>query len=86
MMIRLRGKVWRLAYYRLKKDWGKCDPPFVKNKKIIINPDTKGEKLLETYIHEMLHGCFWDMDEEAIYESSRDIARALWRLGYRRNE
>jgi len=42
-----------------------------------------GERRLEVLIHEMLHACYWDLDEEAIDITARDIARVLFRLGYR---
>jgi hypothetical protein len=31
----------------------------------------------------MLHACHWDLGEEAITETSEDLARVLFRLGYR---
>ena len=43
----------------------------------------KGQDRLSVIIHELLHSCYWDMDEEAIHHPAEDIARVLWRLGYR---
>lgn len=40
---------------------------------------------MEVFIHEALHASYWDLDEEAINEAGRDIARMLYRLGYRRS-
>ncbi len=37
--------------------------------------------LLEVLIHEALHGCFWDMDENSIAETGDSIARFLKKLG-----
>jgi hypothetical protein len=31
----------------------------------------------------MLHACHWDMAEEAVQETARDMAETLWALGYR---
>ena len=39
---------------------------------------------LITWIHEALHACNWAKSEETIDQSSKDIGRLLWRLGYRR--
>jgi len=50
----------------------------------INRPSLTGERELEVLIHEMLHACHWDLDEEAITETSEDLARVLFRLGYRR--
>jgi len=33
--------------------------------------------LLDLVIHESLHACLWDLDEEAVTETAWDIARLL---------
>lgn len=38
---------------------------------------------LETEVHEALHACMPDIDEEAIHDTARDVAAVLWALGYR---
>jgi len=38
---------------------------------------------LETAIHEALHACNWNASEERVTQTAYDIARFLWRLGYR---
>ena len=62
---------------------GCCDAPNSPDKQIVI---PKGTRLidLDTSIHEALHACLWDLDEEAVEETAEDIARFLWRLGYRK--
>jgi len=84
--LRLRGKLWRLLITKdtLGTAKGSCEAPTLPNKAIRIRPSLKGRQELDTYIHEMLHACLWDLDEEAITDSATDIARALWRLGYRK--
>jgi len=54
--------------------------------KIAVAYSLNGQEELEIFIHEMLHGCFWDMDEEAITDTADGIAKALWRIGYRKQE
>lgn len=62
---------------------GRCDDPTTPKKRITIKKTLVGERRLEVLIHEMLHACYWDLDEEAIATTARDIARVLFRLGYR---
>lgn len=50
---------------------------------LIIERDLSKRVGLETAIHESLHACFWSMKEEKVGIVARDIARFLWRLGYR---
>ena len=63
---------------------GVCDPPTAKNRKIEISTEIKGKKELEVLLHEALHACHWDLDEEAVYESANDIANMLWKCGFRK--
>lgn len=56
------------------------------NPKIAVAYSLNGQEELEIFIHEMLHGCYWDMDEEAISDAAQGISKALWRMGYRKKE
>jgi len=49
-----------------------------------IDGDTKDE--LDTIIHEALHFAFPFIAEEEVTEGATDIARLLWRLGWRNDE
>jgi hypothetical protein len=40
--------------------------------------------LLNTLIHESIHACDWDAPEKKVQQMATDIARFLWRVGYRR--
>lgn len=88
MHVLLRGKRWRLLFASLKREQciGRCDSPTKRGKRIRVCTTIDEPQTLEVLTHEMLHACFWDMDEEAINESARDIAKVLWDLGYRRND
>ena len=77
-----RGKRWRIRW-RTGRGKGYCEAPTAPEKEMTINPRQKDIALLDTLIHESLHACHWDMDEEAVEETATDIARLLWRLGYR---
>ena len=61
---------------------GLCDT-FSKEREL-INLTPKGtRKHLETWIHESLHACDWNKCEIMVEQTAKDIARLLWRLGYR---
>ena len=83
--IKIRNRFWSLRFLPVLNgmDRGQCDSPTKRAKAIRIRSDLRGEERLEILIHEMLHAAFWDMDEEPVEESAADIARALWRIGYR---
>jgi len=53
----------------------------------MMNIPVHGEALkdLDTIVHESLHACLWDLDEEAVAESAADVARLLWRVGWRKD-
>lgn len=38
---------------------------------------------MDTIIHEALHCIRPELDEQAVADTATDIARLLWRLGYR---
>lgn len=84
----IRGRRWRLVRRRLKNQGidGLCDSPAEPDREILVDATLTGERELDVFVHEMLHAAFWDLDEAAIADTATDIARALWRLGYRRPE
>jgi hypothetical protein len=63
---------------------GMVSKPLDKPKKISVRISLNGERELEAVLRLTLLACYPDFDEEAIGETSKDIARALWRIGYRR--
>lgn len=70
----------------LEDDRGSCDPPSKHGRKWIhISDSLKGEEELEITIHELSHAADPRAGEEAIEEQARVIAKALWRLGWRRS-
>jgi len=50
---------------------------------IYIDPRLKGRKLLEIYIHEVMHLLYPEASEEEVIEKSVILTKLLWRLGYR---
>lgn len=83
MHVHLCGKRWKLRFTTLHINHGECDSPCLPGKEIRIDRRLKGQHKLDILIHEMLHATDWRADEEHIAQSASDIARALWRLGYR---
>ena len=84
MRITLRGRRYRLEEVaRLPGDrFGDCTSPLLPHRLIRVRRSLKGQRRLEVILHEALHACLWDLDEEAIEETAHDLARLLWRLGY----
>jgi hypothetical protein len=84
MRVRLRDKYFKLSFERLPNTHdGQCD---YHGREIKVRKSLKGERQLEVVIHELLHGCHWDLDEQAITETAEDLARILWRLGSRSDQ
>ena len=85
MRARFRGKVWEIVdtHALPRGDFGDIDAPNRPGKRIRIRKGLPPAKRLEIEIHEALHACFWDIDEEGICESARDLARFLLRRGWR---
>ena len=84
MRISILGKVWNLRFTVLHKVSGYCDSPNKPGKEILIHKGLTGEHELEVLIHEFRHAADWQRDEEFIAQEAKDLARMLWRLGYRR--
>ena len=87
MQVTVRGQSINLQFTnRLSKDSdGNCDDPKTQPRKIRVRKSLEGRRKLEVTLHELLHASYWDLDEEAIDTTARDIAGILWRLGYRDN-
>jgi hypothetical protein len=75
-----RGKTYHIATERLD---GLADQDEDKQRWLFIFRDLRQKVGLETAIHEALHACDWKASEEDVTGTACDIARFLWRLGYR---
>jgi len=87
MQVNLMGRRWFIRFVKLGREqaYGSCDDPRQRSKAIRIDPRLEDEQLLEVTIHELLHACDWRADEEHIDQQARDMARVLWRLGWRQS-
>lgn len=81
--ITLRGNRWKVVECP-SLSGGLCDNPGFPDKELTVPIEGEEKYDLDVLIHESLHACFWDMDEEAITESATDIANFLWKLGWRK--
>ena len=87
MNFKFHGVDFRYIRSNKLKNLGYCKNPKTptKDKRIIsVSSKLEGKKELEINIHEFLHACGWFADEEWIVDSAKDIAEALWELGYRK--
>ncbi len=85
MRITVCGKRWDLRYTNLQTNHGECDSPDKPGKEIRIDRQLEGIMELEVLIHELLHSADWRAAEEHVSESARDIAKVLWKIGYRKS-
>ncbi len=82
-----RGRRYRIKHVppsKIKDEYGWCDGPERKCKTIAIDNSLEELQQLDTYIHEAFHASNWDIDEAAVEQTATDIAKFLWRLGYRK--
>ena len=86
MFVNVLGKRWKLRFAALRLDDGRCDPPDGSAKEIVVDSKLVGRERLDTLIHEMLHAANWHLDEEFVTRCASDMAKVLWRLGYRPSE
>ena len=84
MRIKIGNKYWNLIFTELDEETGgECDSPDTNGKEIRIATDLKKQDELEIIIHELLHAADWSKDEEWVEVIADDIARVLWKLGWR---
>ena len=80
MRHRFRGRWWRILFRRLRKEDGTC---CVGVHEIAVSTGIGQQRTLDVLIHEGLHACLPDLDEDAVAETAEDLAGLLWRLGWR---
>ena len=73
--VTMRGKVWNIARFKEGDAAGMVEAPSTVQKRIDIPVHGGTRKDLDVIVHESLHACLWDLDEEAVYETAFDIAR-----------
>ena len=81
-----RGRRFKINVRRIKGKDGEASKPGwpYKWREIALHKSMRESDLLETLVHEALHVCLPDLNEETVTESARDIARFLGRFGFKR--
>ena len=83
---RFRGRLWHLSARKPKGLAGVCEAPTLPNRSMYIPQQGGTLEHLETTLHEALHACFYDLDEESVEETARSMATLLWRLQWRKTD
>lgn len=85
MKVKLNDNTWSVVRMDMgPKIRGQIDPPGLYEKKLKLSTRLRSNKeVMEVFIHECLHGCFWHLDEESVDKAAQDISRALYKLGAR---
>lgn len=87
MRIKVGNKYWNLIFTELDEETGgECDSPDTNGKEIRIATDLTKQDELEIIIHELLHAADWSKDEEWVEVIADDIARTLWKLGWKNED
>lgn len=81
MKVKMRGVQFELTFGRVPG--GDDGQTHRINHTIIINSRIRNKRKLAAIVHEILHACLWDLDEDAIEEADESMTDALWALGYR---
>ena len=80
MNLRINGKKWTIQDSILE---GLCSPV---ERLIDIAWDLRRRKRLEIVVHELIHAICPGRSEAKVGEEARQLARALWKYGYRRRK
>jgi len=83
---RFRNKQYLIKSCKSKDYLGYCESPKIKNPKLCIDENLKDKELLRIIIHESLHACLYDLDEDSVDEISRQIASIVKKFGFKQKE
>lgn len=78
------GTLWRWVYRPMRANWGLCD--YARRTITIDTGHACPKALLDTELHEALHGLQAFATEEHTAEVASTLAEILYGLGYRRTE
>lgn len=84
--VKILGKRYKLKFVpNLGENLGDCDHPKEKGKTIRIKMGLNDLELLDVLLHEFIHiADFHRNSEEYVTELATDLAKTLYRLGYRK--
>jgi hypothetical protein len=77
MRVKILGKYWDIRFRpNLGGNDGDCD---YESKVLRLRSSLRGDELMETCIHEVLHGANGHLTEEFVTDFARDVTRILRR-------
>lgn len=86
--LKIKKKNWKVKIVKSteisSKYVGECDPPEKAKPEIWVKRTQKPLDLMDTIIHEVLHAVRPELSEEAVLDTATTIAKALWKLNYRK--
>lgn len=86
--IKINKKNWKIKIVKStemsQSSLGECDHPDQKKPEIWVKRSQKPIDLMDTIIHEVLHAVRPELSEEAVLDTATTIAKALWKLNYRK--
>ena len=86
--IKIKDKTWKIKIVKSTEmspsSLGECDDPNRMKPEIWVKRTQKPIDLMDTIIHEVLHAVRPELSEEAVLDTATTIAKALWKLNYRK--
>ena len=87
MRVRLGKKYWTLRFSPNLHDFGDMvDPGRAAGRVLRVATWQSEEERLDTTLHEAIHCCLPQLDENAVTDLANDLSRLLWKLRYRREQ
>lgn len=85
MRVKILKKMWTLKWVpNLGQCWGDCSDRDAPGRTVRFKQGLKGQDELEVLLHEFLHCGGFHLSEEFVDEWANDVARILYKLGYRK--
>lgn len=84
--VTIAGRRWMIRYAPAREmpgALGDCSHPPGRHPTIRIRSNLRSLRKLDAEIHELLHASRPELDEEAVDRTASEIARALWKIGWR---
>lgn len=86
--VKINKKNWKIKIVKSTdmspSSLGECDHPEYAKPEIWVKRTQKPIDLMDTIIHEVLHAVRPELSEEAVLDTATTIAKALWKLNYRK--
>jgi hypothetical protein len=72
--VQIAGQPWIVQWASLRKTDGRCIPA---DRLIKIRKGLTGEELVETLLHECMHGQQWHLDENIVEAAAKEMTELL---------